>query len=114
MTDSLVSLRGCGGGITAWKGSNTTFANAYGVYIHDSVVQKANSSLEIAGQCALGRPWNAQHRSIFANNYLDDSILPGGYVQWQAADPRVNSSEFLFYNLARILHTMQLADSSLV
>ena len=54
---SRLALRGCGGGITAWKGTNTTFANKYGVYVHDSVVEKANSSLSIAGECALGRPW---------------------------------------------------------
>lgn len=33
---------------------------------------------------------NAQHRSIFANCYLDDSIQPGGYIEWSATDPRVN------------------------
>jgi pectin methylesterase-like acyl-CoA thioesterase len=95
VTDSLVSLRGCGGGITAWKGSNATFVNKYGVYIHDSTVQKANSSISIEHQCALGRPWNALHRSIFANTYLDDSIRPSGYIQWSASDPRVNYSESL-------------------
>ncbi|KAF2235482.1 carbohydrate esterase family 8 protein [Viridothelium virens] len=85
-----VLLRGCGGGITAWKGTNTTFVNKYGVYLHDSVVRKANSSLSIAQQCALGRPWNAQMRSIFANCYLDDSIEPSGYIEWQSTDPRLN------------------------
>jgi len=89
---SQVQLRGCGGGITAWKGSNTTFENKYGVYIHNSNVTKANSTLNITHQCALGRPWNAQHRSIFANDYLDDSIRPSGYIQWSATDPRVNFS----------------------
>ena len=63
-----------------------------GVYIHDSKVQKANSSLAITGKCALGRPWNALHRSIFANTYLDDSIEPNGYVEWSASEPRVNSN----------------------
>ena len=118
VTNSEVTLRGCGGGITAWKGmqafspsrvvqdadcyllrkadtttgTNTTFENKYGVYIHDSVVQKANSTLEIEGECALGRPWNALHRSIFANTYLDDSIRPSGYIEWGATDPRVNLS----------------------
>ncbi|KAJ4364110.1 hypothetical protein N0V83_009565 [Neocucurbitaria cava] len=87
---SLVTLRNCGGGITAWKGTNTTFENKYGVYIHDSKVQKANSSLVLTGKCALGRPWNAQHRSIFANCYLDDSIQPNGYIEWSTTDPRVN------------------------
>lgn len=90
---SLLSLRSCGGGITAWKGTNTTFVNKYGVYIHDSSVLKANSSLQIQGLCALGRPWNALHRSIFANTYLDDSIKPSGYIQWSATDPRVNYSK---------------------
>ena len=56
VTNSAVTLRGCGGGITAWKGTNTTFENKYGVYIHDSDVKKANSSLSITGKCALGRP----------------------------------------------------------
>lgn len=86
---SLVSLRGCRGGITAWKGTNTTFANKYGVYIHDSTVQKANASLTLTRKCALGRPWNALHRSIFAHSYMDDSIQPNGYMEWSAADPRV-------------------------
>lgn len=89
---SDVLLRGCGGGITAWKGTNTTFVNKYGVYIHDSRVVKANSSLEIEDECALGRPWNANMRSIFANNYLDDSIQDNGYIEWSATDPRISSS----------------------
>ncbi|EOA86733.1 hypothetical protein ACJQWK_08199 [Exserohilum turcicum] len=86
---SLVTLRSCSGGITAWKGTNTTFENKYGVYIHDSDVRKANASLSIQGQCALGRPWNALHRSIFANCNLDDSIQPNGYIKWGKSDPRV-------------------------
>ncbi|KAF7192300.1 putative pectinesterase A [Pseudocercospora fuligena] len=91
---SRLLLRSCGGGVTAWKGTNTTFENKYGVYIHDSDVVKANSSLEIRHKCALGRPWNAQHRSIFSGCYLDDSILPAGYIEWSASDPRVNYSEY--------------------
>ena len=91
---SDIQLRSCGGGITAWKGTNTTFPNKYGVYIVDSNVHKANSSLNITGRCALGRPWNALHRSIFANDYLDDSIAPGGYIDWSATDPRINNQTF--------------------
>ncbi|USP76191.1 hypothetical protein yc1106_03465 [Curvularia clavata] len=87
---SLVTLRNCGGGITAWKGTNTTFENKYGVYIHDSNVKKANASLAITGKCALGRPWNALHRSIFAKCSLDDSIQSNGYIEWSTSDPRVN------------------------
>ncbi|KAF2226259.1 pectin lyase fold/virulence factor [Elsinoe ampelina] len=85
---SDVVLRGCGGGITAWKGSNTTFENKYGVYIHDSSVRKENATLSVAKQCALGRPWNALHRSIFARCELDDSVRDSGYIIWSATDPR--------------------------
>jgi hypothetical protein len=66
-----------------------------GVYIHDSDVKKANSSLAITGQCALGRPWNAQHRSIFANCNLDDSIRPSGYIAWGTTDPRLGANTTL-------------------
>jgi hypothetical protein len=62
------------------------------VYIHDSEVKKANTSLAITGQCALGRPWNAMHRSIFVNCDLDDSIQPGGYIAWGATDPRLGAN----------------------
>jgi hypothetical protein len=84
-----VVLRNCGGGITAWKGTNTTFENKYGVYIVDSNVHASNASVAalIKGKCALGRPWNAQHRSIFARTYLDASILSTGYIDW-AGTPR--------------------------
>ncbi|KZT00091.1 carbohydrate esterase family 8 protein [Laetiporus sulphureus 93-53] len=101
INSSLVTLRGCGGGITAWKGTNTTFENKYGVYIHESTVRKANNSLDIAGECALGRPWNAQMRAIFANDYLDDSIRPSGYIEWQSTDPRIdyNTTMAEFYDV---------------
>lgn len=81
---SSVVLRGCGGGITAWKGTNTTFENKYGIYIVDSTVKAANASIkpEIEGACALGRPWNSQHRSIFADSYEDGSIDASGYIDW--------------------------------
>lgn len=79
-----ILLRGCGGGITAWKGTNTTFPNKYGVYIAESTVQAANASVapSISGVCALGRPWNSQHRSVFANSYEDGSIRNSGYIDW--------------------------------
>ncbi|KAF2205978.1 pectin lyase-like protein [Delitschia confertaspora ATCC 74209] len=92
---SDVVMRGCGGGITAWKGTNTTYTNKYGVYIHDSVVKKENSTLEIKGKCALGRPWNSLHRSIFAECKLDDSIQPNGYIQWGKTDPRVTEQTMM-------------------
>ncbi|PYI02096.1 pectin lyase-like protein [Aspergillus sclerotiicarbonarius CBS 121057] len=82
---SQILLRSCGGGITAWKGTNTSVTNNYGVYIHDSTVRAANTSIapDIKESCALGRPWNALHRSIFANTYEDGSIEPSGYINWE-------------------------------
>lgn len=84
IANSTLSLRSCGGGITAWKGTNTTFDNKYGVYIADSQVLAANTSIaaSIVDKCSLGRPWNAEHRSLFANTYFDPSILPAGYTEW--------------------------------
>ncbi|KAI5921870.1 pectin methylesterase family protein [Camillea tinctor] len=81
---STLLLRSCGGGITAWKGTNTTFANKYGVYLTSSRVLAANSTIapSIAGRCSLGRPWNDLHRSLFRDTYLDASILPAGYTEW--------------------------------
>lgn len=81
---SEIQLRGCGGGITAWKGTNTTFENKYGIYIADSTLKAANSSIapSIKGECALGRPWNSLHRSIFARSYEDGSIDSSGYIDW--------------------------------
>ncbi|KAH8703568.1 putative pectin methylesterase [Talaromyces proteolyticus] len=84
LQSSSLQLRSCGGGVTAWKGSNTTYENKFGVYIVDSNVKAANSSIatKIDGKCALGRPWNSQHRSIFARTYEDASIISSGYINW--------------------------------
>ncbi|KAJ9155183.1 Pectinesterase [Pleurostoma richardsiae] len=94
---SALSLRGCGGSITAWKGTNTTFANKYGVYIDASQVIAYNytAALSHLGGCALGRPWNAQQRSIFMDSYLDATVRPGGYVEWSSSEPRVTNYTFM-------------------
>ncbi|SPQ25310.1 dd16024d-0668-46ce-899d-fb45c2a6de43 [Thermothielavioides terrestris] len=101
LSRSTLLLRSCGGGITAWKGTNTSadpFArNKYGIYIDASQAIAANASVapQLAGRCALGRPWNALHRSVFMRSFLDPSVRPDGYVVWQAGDPRVNASTFM-------------------
>ncbi|KAH9212002.1 pectin lyase fold/virulence factor [Leptodontidium sp. 2 PMI_412] len=82
---SNLTLRGCGGGVIAWKGTNTTsFANKYGCYISNSFLNAANASIapSMKGKCSLGRPWNAQHRSVYMNTWMDASILPAGYTKW--------------------------------
>lgn len=104
VTRSALSLRHCGGGITAWKGpvnttttTTATFADKYGAYVDASRVMADNRSTaaEVVGRCALGRPWNARQRSVFMASYLDASVRPGGYIDWSAADPRVDSDTFM-------------------
>ncbi|KAK8080305.1 hypothetical protein PG997_008123 [Apiospora hydei] len=83
--------------VSTAAGTNTTFPNKYGAYISSSRVIAANSTIgaAIEGQCPLGRPWNALHRSVFMNSYLDASILPAGYIQWQDTDPRFDAATTL-------------------
>lgn len=94
---STLTLRSCGGGITAWKGANTTFTNKYGVYLDRTPLIAANATIasKIVGKCALGRPWNAQHRAIFMDSYFDASIKPAGYIIWGTTDRRVNNYTFM-------------------
>ncbi|KAM5349605.1 hypothetical protein ACJ41O_006110 [Fusarium nematophilum] len=88
---STLLMRGCGGGITAWKGTNTTFANKYGVYISQSRTIASNDTVatDLKGRCSLGRPWNALHRSVYMDTYLDGTVLPAGYTSW-AGQPNGN------------------------
>lgn len=81
---STLLWRGCGGGLTAWKGTNTTFENKYGVYVANSDVLATNTSVlqAMKGKCSLGRPWNSIHRSVMMNTYLDETTLPQGYTTW--------------------------------
>ena len=32
----------------------------------------------------MGQPWNAQHRSVYLNTWLDATILPAGYTKWSS------------------------------
>ncbi|KAB8217942.1 pectin lyase fold/virulence factor [Aspergillus novoparasiticus] len=79
-------LQGCGGWITPWKGTNTAYANKFGVYVHASAINAANASVAVEheGRCALGRPWNSGHQSIFAGTYENGMIQDSEYVLWQA------------------------------
>ena len=56
------------------------------MYVHDSIIKAANASVRVEkeGRCAVGRPWNSGHRSIFAGTYEDGTIRDSGYVLWQA------------------------------
>lgn len=96
ISKSHLSLRNCGGGITAWKGTNITTANPnpnkYGVYISQTQFRAANSTIApvIKDKCSLGRPWNDIHRSVIMDSYFDDSILPAGYTGWEGKPPNNN------------------------
>ncbi|KAH7161989.1 pectin methylesterase family protein [Dactylonectria estremocensis] len=96
---STLLLRDCGGGITAWKGTNTTFENKYGVYIADSKVLATNTTVlaASAGKCSLGRPWNSLHRSLFRSTYFDETILPAGYTVWAGKDNFNNLTTMAVY-----------------
>ncbi|KAF1987166.1 carbohydrate esterase family 8 protein [Aulographum hederae CBS 113979] len=98
-----IALRGCGGGISAWKGVNRTTEeikgekeeSRFGVYVHGARVERANATLDLDGQCSLGRPWNSLHRSIFAKCELDASIRKEGYSTWSSAETRVGNETFM-------------------
>jgi hypothetical protein len=45
--------------------------------------------------CALGRPWNAQHRSIVMDTYLDSTVLPAGYIVWGTDTPNFNKYTYM-------------------
>jgi pectin methylesterase-like acyl-CoA thioesterase len=82
---SSLLLRSCGGGITAWKGTNTTEPNKFGVYVSSSQIIAANATIleNQRGRCSLGRPWNELHRSVIMDTYMDETILPAGYTIWE-------------------------------
>ncbi|KAM5364255.1 hypothetical protein ACJZ2D_011633 [Fusarium nematophilum] len=86
---SNLTLRGCGGGIIAWKGTNTTFPNKYGCYVSNSYIRGANESVVESnrGKCSLGRPWNNLHTSVYINTFMDASIRPQGYTGWGSPTP---------------------------
>jgi pectinesterase len=95
--NSNLTLRACGGGVIAWKGTNTTFENKYGCYVSNSYINGANSSIvaSFRGKCSLGRPWNAQHRSVYINTYMDSCIKPQGYTIWGTSTPNFNNYTFM-------------------
>jgi len=56
----------------------------------------ANSTIATSkkGKCSLGRPWNAQHRSVYLNTYLDATILPAGYTKWSTNPLTANYNNY--------------------
>ncbi|KAF9222162.1 carbohydrate esterase family 8 protein [Gyrodon lividus] len=74
--------RACGGGITAWQGTNGT---RNGAYIADSRIIRspdANATTVTTQKCYLGRPWNVLAVAVYLRNYMDNSIQPAGFTPW--------------------------------
>jgi len=96
--------RACGGGITAWKGTNQTDApgNHYGVYVANSRIIRspdANATTVTAGKCYLGRPWNDLATSVFLNTSMDASVALQGFTPWGGTRPTiVNTTFYAEYN----------------
>ncbi|KAJ1305270.1 hypothetical protein OPQ81_000298 [Rhizoctonia solani] len=96
--------RACGGGITAWKGTNETDApgNHYGVYVANSRIIRspdANATTVTDGKCYLGRPWNDLATSVYINTTMDQSINLQGFTPWGGARPEiVNTTFYAEYN----------------
>nr|XP_018261327.1 uncharacterized protein I303_05764 [Kwoniella dejecticola CBS 10117]OBR83485.1 hypothetical protein I303_05764 [Kwoniella dejecticola CBS 10117] len=91
--NTTLSSRNTGGGLVAWKGSEEFYGpDTFGAYFNNSRVVKAadaNATLDLTGTRALGRPWNNQSRVVFMNTYMSDIVLPQGFIEWSASDPRV-------------------------
>ncbi|KAF8127035.1 carbohydrate esterase family 8 protein [Boletus edulis] len=88
----ILANRGCGGGITAWRG---TPGATNGIYIANSSIIRSpdvGSTIVTTGRCSLGRPWNKYAVAIFLHNYMDYSIRPSGFIAWAEVGPVPNTT----------------------
>ncbi|KIJ62682.1 carbohydrate esterase family 8 protein [Hydnomerulius pinastri MD-312] len=91
--------RACGGGISAWKGTDLTTApgNRYGAYISDSRIIRspdANATAVTLDSCWLGRPWNDLATTVYLRTYMDDSIQPAGFEPFDSARPVIANTTY--------------------
>ncbi|TFK93312.1 carbohydrate esterase family 8 protein [Polyporus arcularius HHB13444] len=91
--------RACGGGITAWKGTNLTDApgNRYGAYISNSRIIRspdANATTVTDGKCFLGRPWNDLATTVYLRTFMDESVNPVGWTPFDSARPVIMNTTF--------------------
>ncbi|SOV07627.1 uncharacterized protein UDID_14934 [Ustilago sp. UG-2017a] len=87
-------LRGCGGGITAWRGDPQD--PLVGVYISNSNIIRsphASTLKPMEKACYLGRPWNIYSHSTYLNTYMSNIIADAGFKVWAKRqsnfDPRL-------------------------
>ncbi|KDQ62039.1 carbohydrate esterase family 8 protein [Jaapia argillacea MUCL 33604] len=95
----ILANRACGGGITAWKGTNQTDApgNRYGVYIADSKIIRspdANATTVTDSQCYLGRPWNDLCTAVYLRTYMDSSVNATGFIPFSTARPVIMNTTY--------------------
>ncbi|KAH7920300.1 carbohydrate esterase family 8 protein [Leucogyrophana mollusca] len=86
--------RACGGGITAWQGTNGT---RYGAYIADSRIMRspdANATTVTDYSCFLGRDWNPEAVAVYLRNYMDESIQPAGFTPWDGETTVPNTTYY--------------------
>ncbi|KAG2365385.1 carbohydrate esterase family 8 protein [Suillus spraguei] len=85
------------GGITAWQGTSGT---KNGAYIADSQIIRspdANATTAIAG-CYLGRPWNDLAITVYLNTYMDESVLPEGFIPWSGGSSIPDTTFYAEFN----------------
>ncbi|KAH7913948.1 carbohydrate esterase family 8 protein [Hygrophoropsis aurantiaca] len=90
----VLANRACGGGITAWQGTNGT---RDGAYIADSVIMRspdANATTVTYESCYLGRDWNPEAVAVYLRNYMDDSIRPAGFTPWDGETTVPNTTYY--------------------
>ncbi|RDB16013.1 putative pectinesterase/pectinesterase inhibitor 7 [Hypsizygus marmoreus] len=95
----ILANRACGGGIVAWKGTNSTDAksNRYGAYISESMVIRspdANATARTTGLCYLGRPWNDLATTVFLSTFMDASVRPAGWTPFNNDRPVILNTTF--------------------
>jgi len=69
-------------GIFAWQGTADT---TKGAYIHKSKIGLApdhNTTHDLTGTMALGRPWNNQSVTIYIETYMGAVVNASGFTAW--------------------------------
>jgi len=74
-------------------------ATAVGGYIFDQCLftEAASSTVDLAGQVYLGRPYSAYALVVVKNSYLDSIVQPAGWKIWSTSDPRTDHITFAEY-----------------
>ncbi|PWN48627.1 pectin lyase-like protein [Violaceomyces palustris] len=83
--------RGCGGGITAWRG-----ASGGAVIQEGGRVTIASDARSGTSGCYLGRPWDSKMKSSYLNTVMDSVVNLKGWSTWSSSDPRYTEGQTIF------------------